>query len=667
MTGLIRFAPSPGEYVAMALAGGAATFGAILMFGSRNPLFLLAATIGAVGLVFAARRPAFALAIIVFIEVSNLSGVLDQYGTVPVFQASMLLGVVTIALALRDPELRGRLNAWTAICAGLAGIFLATQLVSVIGSVDITASLASARRTAIDLIFLLIVLILTQMTARPWLVAAVVVGVLAALSVLTVIDQVVYAGTTSFGGFSIVTTSSGEDVTTLRYGGPLPDSNFWGRHLIMGLPMAAALLTRSLRLSQRPVAFAWGFSIVALLAGSYLTQSRGTFLSAAIAMVVWFLATERPVRRWGLVSLPLAFGLLLVPGVGNRLQKMFSEISQGPEGGHIDPSLLGRLAAQEQAGLMWHERPLFGFGPGTFPGEVFNFAGRVATAQLEAPDGAHNTYLSLAAESGLLGIIGWVVMVAGFLAVLVMRNTAQPRSPDRVLVAALIAAIIGWSVSSAWLHLAYFRTFAVVLAMVAAVAPALPMPAEALRKFWRAAAVWLMAGVVGFGVFWLYLSATGPSKVQAVQRATLVPAVPTDGWYAYALDIRSRMEMLPTFAVVLHDENSPVSIDADSVRGLLVFTAEAGTASQARDELQLAVAQAGNRLSDSVGFNQYVLQGIASMQLTEVRDRSTVVGGIGLGVAAGLVTGLALASVTARRRRPEDHVAVRELAALRSG
>ncbi len=667
MTGLIRSAPSPGEYAAMALVAGAATFGAIVMFGSRNPLLLLAATVGGLGLVFAARRPVFALAVIVVIELSNLSGVLDQYGRIPVFQASMLLGVVTIGLALRDPELRGRLNVWTAICAGLAGIFLATQLVSVVGSVDAAVSLASLRRTAIDLAFLLIVLILTQMTGRPWLVAALIVVVLVALSVLTVINQVGYGGSTSFGGFSIVTTSSGEDVTTLRYGGPLPDSNFWGRHLIMGLPMAAALLTRSLRASQRLVAVAWGFSIAALLAGIYLTQSRGTFLSAAIAMVVWFLVCERPVRRWGLVSLPLAFGLVLVPGVGNRLQKMFSEISQGQDSGHIDPSLLGRLAAQQQAGMMWDERPLFGFGPGTFPGQVFNFAGRVATAQLEAPDGAHNTYLSLAAESGLLGITGWVVMVVGFLAVLALRNTALPRSSDRVLVAALIAAIIGWSVSSAWLHLAYFRTFAVVLAMVAAVAPAWPMPAEVLRKFWRAAGVWLMAGIVGFAVFWAYLAATGLPKVQAVQRATLTPAIPTDGWYAYALDIRSRMELLPTFAVVLREEKSPVSIDADSVRGLLVFTAEADTAAQARDELQVAVAQAGNRLSDSVGFNQYVLQGIGSMQLTRVRDRSTVIAGIGLGVAAGLVTGLTLSSVTARRRRPEAPPPIRELTTISSG
>jgi hypothetical protein len=476
---------------------------------------------------------------------------------------------------------------------------------------------------------------------------------------------VVFAGSTSFGGFSIVTTSSGEDVTTLRYGGPLPDSNFWGRHLIMGLPLAAALLTHALRASQRAVGIIWGSSILALLAGVYLTQSRGTFLAAAIAMMLWFLVSERSVRRWGMVSLPLAAGLVLVPGVGDRLHKMFQEISSGQTSGHVDPSLLGRLAAQEQAGLMWQERPFFGFGPGTFPRQVVNFAGRVVTAVLDAPDGAHNTYLSLAAESGLLGILGWVVMVVGFVALLVLRNTADPRSPDRVLVAALVAAIIGWSVSSAWLHLSYFRTLAVVLAMVAAVAPAWPVPAAAVRKFGRAMGVWLLAAVVGLGVLWVYLSVTGPSKVRATQRTTLVPAAPIDGWYAYALDIRSRLELLPTFAIMLHDERSPVSIDADSVRGLLVFTTEADNATQARDELQVAVAQAGNRLSQSVGFNQYVLQGIGSMQIAEVRDGSSVFAGVGLGVVAGLVTGLSVSAAT--RRRPEESVPEPALAIHSSG
>ena len=46
--------------------------------------------------------------------------------------------MVAIALALRDPALRARLNGWTVFCAGLVVLFLMTQAVAVVGSVDKT-------------------------------------------------------------------------------------------------------------------------------------------------------------------------------------------------------------------------------------------------------------------------------------------------------------------------------------------------------------------------------------------------------------------------------------------------------------------------------------------------------------------------------------------------
>ena len=47
---------------------------------------------------------------------------------------------------------------------------------------------------------------------------------------------------------------------------------------------------------------------------------------------------------------------------------------------------------------------------------------------------------------------------------------------------------------------------------------------------------------------------------------TLVPVGQVNGWYAYAMDIRSRIEMLPTVALLMDDEHSPVRITADPVR-----------------------------------------------------------------------------------------------------
>lgn len=649
-----------GEVAGTLLAAGVATLGAAFVLGSSKPALMIAAPIGVIGMVIAARSPLATLVIMVVAEVTNVSGVLAERTGIPVFEASLLLGLLAIGLALRDPALRARLNGWTVFCAGLVAFFLATQAVAVIGSADLTTSVMAVRRIAIDLAFTLVLLVLIRISARPWTVAAAVVIPFAVLSLLTLVDQYVFGGTASFGGFSTVTEASGEGITTLRFGGPLPDSNFWGRHLIMGLPLAAALLTRALRSGRRLAAAGWSAAIVAQLAGIYLTQSRGTFFAAGIAMLVWFVASDRSVRRRGLLMLPVAVLMLAVPGVGNRLIGIVQSVIRGESRGHVDPSVLGRLAAQEEAGMMWQERPIFGFGPGTFPGQVVNFAGRVPTAVREPTDAPHNLYMEFAAESGVVGLIGWTVMLLGFVAVAVLAIMMAPRSRDRILVAAALAGVIAWSVASLALHLSYLRTLGVILALAGGLAPAVPPPVDVLRKLRNGVAVWAAAAGVGLLAFWVFLMGSSSAGFTATQRTTVVPIGKIDGWFAYALDVRSRIEFLPTFAVMLDDPQSPVRITADSVRGLLDFTSPADTADQARDQLQVAAADAQNKLRKSLGYQQYALTTVGSMNIAPVNRHSRVVPFVGgaVGATTALVTGLLLSRVLLGRRDEEAPVTV---------
>ena len=668
MIGATRVVVSRTELVGLVVAAGAAILAVLVVLGADKPLVLLAAPIGGVGLVLAARRPLLALIIMVAIEASNLSGVLAPRG-VPVFPASMLLGVLTVGFALRDPQVRSRINPWTWICAGFLAVYLATQLIATIDSVDVATSIAGLRRPVLDCVFVMVVLVLVQISARPWAVAGAIVIPFAVLSVLTVIDEVFFHGTQSFGGFSTVTEASGELITTLRYGGPTPDSNFWGRHLIMGLPFAAALLTRARRSGSRWATIGWTLAIVAQLAGIYLTQSRGTFLAAGIAIAVWFIASNRSVRRWGLMLVPLALLTFVIPGVGNRLVAALTDV-QAQSVVSVDPSLLARIAAQQEAWMMFQERPFFGFGPATFPGQVVEFAGRLPIIAVREPAPApHSIYAEFAAESGILGLLGWALVILGFLTVVVLGIVQQPESRDRVLAAAVCAAIIAWSASSIALHLTYFRTLGVVLALAAGLAPSWPVATLTVRKLLRYMAVWLTAALLGFFAFWLYQSATTSPAVTASQRMTLVPVGPTDGWYGYALDVRSRIELLPTFAVMMHDPDSPVDINADPVRGLLTFTTTTtDNADAARDELQLAVAYADNALHASIGYQQYSLQTVDSMRIvpSETRSPSATLIASALGAGTAVVAGLALSRVADRRRGadPVDHPSAQELASV---
>ncbi|MCG7596287.1 O-antigen ligase [Mycobacterium sp. PSTR-4-N] len=650
MTVRVRIRREPGEIVLLAVAAGVALVGAATLLGSRSPLIVVAAPIGAVALVVAARRPVVALCIMAIVEFTNLSGLLAPRSGLPVFQVSLLLGLLSVGFALRDPLCRSRINGWTLVCGALLATYLATQGIALLGSVDPTASAATLYRQTVDCVFVMIVLLLVQLTARPWPVAAAIVVTLAALCTLTIISQVATGGTADFGGLSTVTTASGEGITTLRYGGPLPDSNFWGRHLVMGLPMAAALMTRALRHERRAVFAGWVLALVLLLGGVYLTQSRGTFLAAGVAIAVWFVAVERSVRRWALVLIPLGAVAFAVPGVGDRLLVALDDLTKAEVQSSIDPSVLGRLAAQQEAWMMFDERPLFGFGPGTFSGQVINFAGRVPLAVREPAAAPHNLYAELAAESGWTGLLGWGVVMAGFIGIAVLRIVADPRSRDRVLAAAVCAALVAWSVASIGLHMAYFRSFGVVLALVGGIAPAWPVAADAVRRFTRGVATWGAAALVGAATCWVSLSFTSSTAVTAMQPITLVPVGPVDGWYSYALDVRSRAEMLPTIATVVDDPASPVDVVADPVRGVLAFTTTADTTDQARDEIQVAATAAETRLRDAIGYQQYALQPVGSMRVTPTRERSLPATAASLGL--GLLAALAVAARLSSRRRP---------------
>ena len=68
----------------------------------------------------------------------------------------------------------------------------------------------------------------------------------------------------------------------------------------------------------------------------------------------------------------------------------------------------------------------------------------------------------------------------------VLGIVAHPTSRDRIFAAAVLGAIVAWSAASVGLHLSYFRTFGLVLALVPAVAPEWPIPKTAIRTLLRA-------------------------------------------------------------------------------------------------------------------------------------------------------------------------------------
>lgn len=615
------------------LALGALVGGLAVTVGSSAALIALGTVVGGIVVIAAALRPAVALSLLLVSEFSN-AGVVAP---VPEFYSlSLGLGLLSAGLALRRPEMRARLRRPPL----LPVVLLCCYLLSLLPAVWFTATPSATSEVMVflvkDSVLLVVVLLLAQLVDRPWWFAGAIVLTLAAISGLTLINQLLLgAQPSTFGGFATVSKALGEDITTLRHAGPLPDSNFWGRNLVLGLPLAYALVHRAVLAGRRLPQAGWALATAMLLGGIYLTQSRGTFLTAGVLTVVWVVASGPRVRRRALMFTPLLALVLLLPGVGNRLLDLTTAFEGGPSY-TIDPSLIERTAAQEIAWLIIADRPLFGTGPGSFPEVVYEYATRTDGALIGSTSAPHNIYLELGAESGLVGLTGWLVMVIGMVAlttVALIRLAGAPPdgrggAPTRALAAGVLAALLGWSLASLFLHLEFFRPVLALFALAGVLhhstrempeqlGPAAGQASSAAARGLRDGSIIAVVAVLAAGaVATQGLLTLGEPRYRVDARFTLLPAPNT--YPTYALDVRRRVPVLPAYAGMIQSSQTAtgVQVDAEPPSGLITMTAHGVDRVQTEMRLSQAIDGADQAVRRYGGDRGYRLVQVSPIETT---------------------------------------------------
>ncbi len=409
-------------------------------------------------------------------ETANLTGVAGTHGVPAVHLALIGLGMASVALAVARGTLRLR---WSPVFFG-GLVLIGAQAVAAVAGQDPAASLTLVLETGRGLVLLVLVTtVLAGDRQGPRLLAAAFVLTLAALSLLTVVQEFALHNSSNFWGFANVPLATELGSATARHAGPQQDVNFWGRVLVLAVPLSLSLAVLTDRLRR----CAWLAAGLALLAGIYLTQSRGALLAVLAAVVAWALLAGRSARRV-LLAAPLLLAVaLVVPGVGSRLQTLSTLEASSVTA--RDPSLEGRLAAQRVALRIVREYPLLGVGPGNFEEVEPAYLRQLGlSTSVLAP---HNEYLEAAAEGGVIGasslllFLGMGVFVALRARALSRgRHGRSPPDPIRGLAVGVVAALVGWLVASAFLHLATFRSLVLILALGAALdirARSSPVPA----------------------------------------------------------------------------------------------------------------------------------------------------------------------------------------------
>jgi O-antigen ligase len=223
-----------------------------------------------------------------------------------------------------------------------------------------------------------------------------------------------------------------------RYAGAKLDANDLGLIMALSIPVSYYLLIRS----KGWVVWAYGLQLV--LAGTtvLLTASRGGTLASLVALAIVPLTHARLTGRQR-ISVLLAVILLVcgaiqfVPSSSwERLSTMPSEFAQG--------TLTGRTIIWKAGWEIFRGHPFLGIGANAFRPVVSRVLAepiRLDQDALPAAPPAHNTFLSVLVEQGVLGL----ALFCTLLGVLSLSMRALPSFPRKLWIVCMGVWMVGVS------------------------------------------------------------------------------------------------------------------------------------------------------------------------------------------------------------------------------
>lgn len=196
---------------------------------------------------------------------------------------------------------------------------------------------------------------------------------------------------------------------------------------------------------SRAVRFALFGAFALVTVGFLATQSRGGLLALIAATVVALMIAPRYRRRI------LGLGAIVCVAVGVLLATQPGALSRITDvgGGSSGRGDLWRVAL-----AVFHDHPLSGVGAGNFEAVEAHFVlrpGAISRIQylVDVPHLVHNTYLQLLAETGVVGLVLYLVVLAGslraaWLAVKRFEARGRPELADlaRAVLMGMVAMLV---------------------------------------------------------------------------------------------------------------------------------------------------------------------------------------------------------------------------------
>lgn len=433
------------------------------------------------------RRGIAAVIFFFFVLWTNLAVVLTQFHGVPQIVASsvvvvLLIPIVRALIVERQPPVV------TPVLA-LVLIFLGTLFLAGIRSPEpsVVQNNIGLYLTEGLLLYLLVsnaVRTLPMLTAALWtlILAGALLGGLSIFQEFTHTYANDYAGFAQVdrldtgGGFNIAPADATQKELRPRLGGPLGSENRYAQILAVVFPLA---LLRAFRDPRRSRRLAGGAASILIAGGIFLTFSRGAAVAVGVTIMLILLLRELKLRHvLPALAVLTAVVALAVPDYVRRLSTLegvtalsSSTSNSSNSTDKPDSALVGRETENLAALHVFIDHPVTGVGPGVYFHDYSrDYANRLGLRYLASERRGHSLYLEMAADTGIVGLTAFLVMV-GVPIVLLLRQARYWRSRDseRAIVASsLVFALVAYLASAMFLHLSYQRFFWAILALASA-------------------------------------------------------------------------------------------------------------------------------------------------------------------------------------------------------
>jgi len=252
-----------------------------------------------------------------------------------------------------------------------------------------------------------------------------------------------------------------------RLSGPIGEQNRYGQILLVLVPLAVSRIRAERRFALRSLAAAL---TVLILAGIVLSFSRGA--AVALAVVAVAMVVIGFVRLRYLLATALALAALVmsvVPDYALRVRSLGAADTATAVDSRADAAIRGRATENLAAFATFRDHPVLGAGPGGFFRRYSQEeANKLGLRFLGKNRRAHNMYLEIAADTGIVGLGAFLAIVVVTLAQLwrVARLWATLGREDLVVLAqAFLLSLLAYLTSAAFLQLSYQRYFWFLLAL----------------------------------------------------------------------------------------------------------------------------------------------------------------------------------------------------------